>query len=184
MIDTTGRVKKDDLMNMGFFSDLLRYRGRRVIICPETQDGAVVTLKALQAATSGQLKLSSCTRWPERAGCDQACLTQIAQSPEGCRIKALVAAWYDGKRCVCCHRPFLRMAWQDGPPALLRDDGRSCEWKDLKPEDLPRAFRTSQPLCWYCNNIRELEHIDPKLIVRRTRPAEPPPPPLNTTNLY
>ena len=166
---------------MTFLSDLLRYRGQRVITCPETQEGAAVTVKALHAAVSGELALSSCTRWPERAGCAQACLSEIALSPESCLVKSIVTAWYEGKNCVVCNRPFGPIVWHEAPPALLRADGRCCEWKDVAPENLPREFGTAKPLCWYCNNVMEL---DPKLIVHRAYPPPPRREPLNMTNVY
>jgi hypothetical protein len=143
-----------------------------------------VSVDALHAAFSGELRLSDCTRWPERAGCDQACLSQIATSPDGCLVSSLVTAWYAGKLCVSCSRPIGAIAWHEAPPAVLRADGRSCEWKDIPVQDLPRVFRSGQPLCWYCNNIKELERDHPDLVTRRRRPAEEPAPPLKTDNIY
>lgn len=169
---------------MRFLDDFRKYRGRRVITCPETKDGAAVSVDAMHAAFSGELRLSDCTRWPQRAGCAQMCLSQIAESPEGCLVRSIVTSWYAGKSCVCCGRPIGTIAWHEAPPAILMSDRTSCEWKDVPPQDLPRVFRTSDPLCWSCNNVAELERIDPKLITRRNRPVEPAQPPLNTINVY
>src|SRR6185369_9641499 len=99
------------------------------------------------------------------------CLSQIAASPHGCRLQTIVTAWYAGKSCASCGRPIGTIAWHEAPPALRAPDGRSFEWKDAAPQDLPRLFSTHQPLCWHCNNAAELERIDPKLPVRRVRPA-------------
>lgn len=169
---------------MRFFDEFRKYRGRRVITCPETNDGAAVSVDAVHAAFSGELRLSNCTRWPERAGCQQLCLSQIAESPESCLVRSIVTAWYAGKSCVSCGRPIETISWHEAPPAILKRDGTSCEWKDVPVQDLPRLFKSSYPLCWYCNNIKELERIDPKLITRRNRPVEKPEPPLNTRNVY
>ena len=54
-----------------------KYRGRRVITCPENQRPAGVVVDARHAAATAlgkapELRLSSCSRWPERAGCGQA----------------------------------------------------------------------------------------------------------------
>lgn len=59
-----------------------RARARRVVICPENAERAVVRPDAFAfAATSlGRspiLRLSDCTRWPERAGCPQGCVTNL-----------------------------------------------------------------------------------------------------------
>ena len=171
-------------VSMRFLTNLLKFRGRRVITCPETQEGAAVSVDAMHAAFTGDLRLSACTRWPERAGCDQACLSQIAASPENCLVRNIVTKWYAGKECVCCGRPISNIAWHEAPPAIYKADGTSCEWKDIPVQDLPRIFATSQPLCWYCNNIAEFGRLHPELVTRRTRPAEPAQRPLNTDNIY
>lgn len=62
-----------------------RFRGVRLVNCPETAQSAAVEVNARNAAlTTGlgdvHLHLKSCSRWPERKGCGQDCLSQI----EGC----------------------------------------------------------------------------------------------------
>jgi hypothetical protein len=140
----------------------------RVVTCPETQ---------APAAVRGKRHLTSCSRWPEREGCDQACLKQIATSPDGCLVKSLVTAWYEGKSCVECGRAIT------GPAAIRLFDGTSHEWADFEPQDLPNLFETAEALCWQCNNVNELQRIRPELIVRRDPPAEPQPP-LRSDDLY
>ena len=59
-----------------------RYRGRRMVTCPETNRSAAVQLDAGHAAfttaTGGRdLRVQKCGRWPEHAKCDQGCLAQI-----------------------------------------------------------------------------------------------------------
>lgn len=169
---------------MRFFTDFMKFRGRRVITCPETQEGAAVSVDAVHAAFSGQLRLSACTRWPERAGCDQACLTQIASSPESCLVRTIVTKWYTGKSCVSCGRPIDTIAWHEAPPAVFKPDETSCEWKDIPVQDLPRIFATSKPLCWYCNNVAEFGRLHPELLTIRQRPPERAEAPLNTHNIY
>ena len=142
--------------------------GRRLITCPETKEAAAVKVKPL-----GELRLSACSRWPERAGCGQECLAQIASSPHGCLVQSIVTAWYAGKSCASCGRAIGKIAWHEAPPALRAPDGTSFEWKDVAPQDLPRLFRTHQPLCWQCNNAAELARIDPALPIRRTHLAPP-----------
>lgn len=55
------------------------YRGSRIVVCPESHTPVSVRFDALRAAISSlngkpKLSLASCTRWPERANCDQACI--------------------------------------------------------------------------------------------------------------
>lgn len=64
---------------------LNRYSGGRLVACPENQQSAVVRIDALRAASTGidgipDLRLCDCTRWPERANCNQACLSKAVQA--------------------------------------------------------------------------------------------------------
>src|SRR5688500_13005199 len=108
---------------MRFLRDFFQSRGRRVITCPETGNGEAVKIDVLHAAVSGDLRLSACTRWPERADCAQPCLSQITSSADGCRVKSIVTAWYAGKSCAVCARPIGPIVWHEAPPGLLRSDG-------------------------------------------------------------
>jgi hypothetical protein len=162
--------------------DWLKARGPRVITCPETNESEAVRINSLRAAFSGDLRLSSCTRWPERADCAQACLSQIVSSPDGCSVKSLVSSWYEGKACALCSRPIGVIVWHEAPPALLRPDGTTTEWKDVALQDLPHMFETSWPLCWYCNNIEELERMRP--VTRRVQMAEKRVAPLKCDNVF
>lgn len=61
-----------------------QYSGSRLVTCPENQHPGVVKIDTQYAAETGidgcpRLKLSGCTRWPERANCDQACLSEAVQ---------------------------------------------------------------------------------------------------------
>lgn len=58
------------------------YRGRRVVTCPETGRATGLHVDAARAARSAwkgplDLRVKSCARWPERAGCGQECLSQL-----------------------------------------------------------------------------------------------------------
>src|SRR4051812_2907833 len=82
----------------------LRQRGERAIVCPENRRPAGVRMDARRAALSGfagkpAFRLSSCSRWPERAGCGQQCLSEIEASPDGCLVRNILVKWYAGKRC-------------------------------------------------------------------------------------
>jgi hypothetical protein len=68
-----------------FRSSLATYawmRGPRVLTCPKSGVPATVEVDAWRAALtveSGelQLRLRSCSRWPENQGCGQECLRQV-----------------------------------------------------------------------------------------------------------
>jgi hypothetical protein len=63
-----------------------RYRGARLVTCPQTHGRANVRLDALHAATTGliggeRLRLAACSLWPERMGCAQECIGQAVAFP-------------------------------------------------------------------------------------------------------
>jgi hypothetical protein len=67
------------------FEILKRYSSGRLVACPENQQSATVSIDARHAAETGvdgcpELRLCDCTRWPERANCDQACLSKAAEA--------------------------------------------------------------------------------------------------------
>jgi Protein of unknown function (DUF1761) len=61
------------------------YEGSRVVICPENKRQVAVSIDAIHAAVTGlskapELRLSDCTRWPERRKCSQGCLPQALKT--------------------------------------------------------------------------------------------------------
>jgi hypothetical protein len=71
-----------------------RFRGTRLLTCPETHMTAVVGVAArsmgMQAILDEPcLRLSECSRWPMRGGCGQECLRQIEARPSELRLSAV-----------------------------------------------------------------------------------------------
>ena len=57
-------------------------RGRSQVTCPETDEPELVQLDrryavAMYALGNPNVRLQTCTRWPERQNCDQGCRQQI-----------------------------------------------------------------------------------------------------------
>jgi hypothetical protein len=72
-----------------------KFRGTRLVTCPETHEAAVVELAARSMGVQAVLdepclRLGECSRWPMRRGCGQDCLRQIEARPSDLRISA---AW-------------------------------------------------------------------------------------------
>lgn len=145
------------------------YHGTHVITCPENLRPAAVRVNTRDA----DLHLRTCSRWPEMAGCDEACLSQIEAAPHACRVQAIVAQWYDKKRCHFCARPIGEIVWHERPPALRTRDGRTREWKDVAPQELPDVFATAAPVCWACHVVETFRREHPELVVERARTAAP-----------
>ena len=137
------------------FRTYARYRGERVVSCPETHRPAAVhvdALKAARVASMGKqwIQLDQCSRWPERKNCGQECLSQIHADPENCLVWNMVAAWYRGKTCAYCQRPFGEIHWHDRHPALLSPERVAKQWNEIPAETLPDVFLTHLPVCWNC----------------------------------
>lgn len=107
-----------------------RYSGGRPVTCPENHQSAVVGIDVRHAAAtvmdgSPAVRLCECSRWPERAQCNQACLSEaVAAEPykEGGTtgrkqiyhlpvFVAAFAAWYVG---MLWHSHYLfRAQWME-----------------------------------------------------------------------
>jgi len=138
--------------------------GKRLITCPETHAAAAVHINLFQ-------RMSDCTRWPEKAGCDQACLSQVYAAPEDCLVQRIAAAWYAEKRCAICRGEIGPIAWHERPPALWAPDGTTKEWTGVAAVELPRIFATHAPLCWTCHLSMSFRREHPDLVFERPRPA-------------
>lgn len=149
-----------------------QYRGKRLVTCPETQKAAAVDVAAGEAAlgaflTEPTLRLHECSRWPERAGCGQDCLQQVEADAESCLVWSIVSKWYEGKKCVFCHKPIGPLQHLDHAPALLGPDFQTSEWKDIRPEELPEVFSRWQPVCWNCHVAETFRRVHPQLVTDR-----------------
>ena len=134
----------------------LRYKNRMVVTCPETDRTVGVDVDARHAAITcavgrGSLRLTDCTRWPERQGCGQECLSQIEASPESCIIRKRLESWYEGKTCSCCERGIGVIRWHEHRPALVSPDYRLLQWEDVLAEEMSQVLATHKPVCGTCN---------------------------------
>jgi hypothetical protein len=166
------------LLASGFLRTYRLYRGVRVITCPENLQPAAVRVAAFDAAKwfaiAGEkdVHLRDCSRWPEMAGCDEACLSQVEASPQGCLVHTIVTAWYSGKSCHYCARPIGRIVWHERPPAVRLADGQTKEWKDIAPEQLPSVFATAEAVCWACHIVEGFRREHPEMVIERIHPAD------------
>ena len=118
----------------------MRYRGTRVVTCPETQGPAAVRLDvahATKTASSGEMELRvrSCSRWPEVQACSQRCLEELASAPAECLIKTTLVEWYQGSTCALCGRDIGEVHWVEHKPALLTPGRETVEWNQVQAGD-------------------------------------------------
>ena len=149
------------------------YLGDRVVDCPENRRPAGVRLDAGHAALSGmvgapRLRLEACSRWPERAGCGQECLSQIEEAPESCLVRRILTEWYRGKSCLYCSRPFGEIDWSVRKPALVSSDKVCVEWGQVPVDQLPATLQTALPVCFACHTANTLVRERPDLVTDRS----------------
>ena len=149
----------------------LRWRGARLITCPENQRVAGVEIDASRAALHGKsgLILKNCSRWPDKRNCEQECIRQIENSPDGCLVRNTLARWYEDKQCVYCGLPLGQINWHEHKPALMTPQGQTREWHDVRPEQVPDVLATHRPVCWNCHIVETFRKEHPELVVERPR---------------
>ncbi len=74
------------LMGRILVLELLRFRSKRVVVCPATLTPEVVQIRTPLAVLSSffgepRLRLKTCSRWPELRNCRQECGRQIEAAP-------------------------------------------------------------------------------------------------------
>lgn len=149
-----------------------RLRGQRLVVCPETHAPAAVALSGYCAAVhtvfdDSSLWLGTCSRWPSRRNCDQACVPQIAAAPEDTLVRTIASRWFAGKRCTYCDKPIAGSPFVAHQPALRGHDGPTLQWTDVPAEHLPALFSTYAPVCWNCHIAESFRYTHPDLVTDR-----------------
>jgi hypothetical protein len=152
------------------FAAWFKMRGTRVIVCPETQQPAAVEVDAAHAAVSAilerpDLRLKSCSRWPEREQCKQTCVQQVAIAPHDTFASSLLKHFFDGKACALCHRAISPVHIGAKKPGVLNPISRDVlAWEEIRAQDLPALFETHVPICSNCQIVKTFcrKHPDQK----------------------
>ncbi len=153
---------------------LRKYWGKMIVTCPENQQSAAVNVANVRAALGAVVgqphaELCSCTRWPEKQGCGQECMSQIESDPDNHRLWKIAAQWYAGKTCVYCHRTIGAVTHFDHQGALLNPDKTTVEWDEVPPEKLPDILKISAPVCWGCHVTESFRKQHPEWVIERSR---------------
>jgi hypothetical protein len=149
----------------------VRYRGVRIVTCPETQAPAAVRVDAGHAAVSAardrtELRLDQCSRWPERAECGQACTRELSTTPHDCLVRSILTRWYEGKRCVYCDK-LLALTNYAQLPALRAADGHTFDFASVPPEQLVAHLDEYAPVCFDCHLMEQFRAEHPEMVVER-----------------
>jgi hypothetical protein len=129
---------------LGFLSLAARGIFRRrdkttVVICPTVKLPAGVGLNP-------ELRMESCSRWPELQDCSQSCMPQVQFSAEDLND---FAARYDGKNCSSCGTALTRDDWYKSRLAVLEDTGGSKMPAVARPS-IGGIAETRDPICAVC----------------------------------
>jgi hypothetical protein len=149
-----------------------RAHGKRIVSCPETHAPEAVDIDKKHAFMTGlvgrpELSLAACSRWPERAGCGQECLSEIETSADACLVLNRLSQWYSDKVCVLCQKPIGPLTWHDHRPGFLTPDRRVLLWPQVDVKQLEEVLRTHEPLCWDCGVIEGFIQKHPDQVVLR-----------------
>lgn len=149
-----------------------RYRGERIVTCPETKKPAIVEVDSLHASLTStvglpDIRLKDCTRWPIKGQCGQECLTELDVAPESCLVSGVLMQWYRDKNCVYCRKAFTEVHWLDHRPALLSPAGKLMGWNEVHLDDLQKVLETHAPVCWDCYIAQTFRLDHPDLVVVR-----------------
>src|SRR5579864_1148526 len=130
----------------------LRFRGTRVVRCPENRQLTAVELSAWQAVLTafwgGTLPhVRSCSRWPARSGCDQGCVKDIRNAPAGTLVETILANWCHYNACFYCGAPLAHLRIGPHQPHLVDRDLRIFEWRDIPPQEIPQTLPRCEPVC-------------------------------------
>jgi hypothetical protein len=151
-----------------------RYRGSRVIVCPDNHQVAAVQVDAVRAAITGightpKLRLNQCSRWPEKKNCGQECLRQIEAQPDTCLVRNILNDWYKEKSCVYCGTSLDYVDWLENRPGLRSPDGRQLGWEKFPAESIYDILATHDPVCYNCHIAEKFRSEHPELVIERPR---------------
>ena len=159
----------------------VRLRGRHIVTCPETKRPAGVAVDVGHAMVSAMrertdVRIATCSRWPERQGCEETCVPQIEASAEGTRVDRIAERYFEGRRCAICGHRIGPLHTGKVPPGFMDPVTREAvPWDCVAAEDLSDAIASRRPLCPDCT-LAESSHGPYPLTYRRSRTGSMPRP--------
>jgi hypothetical protein len=149
-----------------------RYRGPRIVTCPESKKPAIVEVDSLHASLTStvglpDIRLENCSRWPIKGQCGQECLTDLDVAPGRCLVSGVLMRWYRDRNCVYCKKAFTEVHWLDHRPALLSPESKLITWNEVSMDKLKSVLETHSPVCWDCYIAQTFRLEHPELITHR-----------------
>ncbi len=167
-----GAVLVTGLPVMVSIQSYYKNRGRQSVTCPETGRPADITVDrkfAFRMALRGQehSRLESCSRWPEKGDCGQECQAQIDPSPEN--VDRLLTRWYEGKSCAICARALTEADWRQGRLAVLDQNQKLLELREMTLDRFATLLEHMRPLCWTCHQEERERQAAPARVFKGDR---------------
>ena len=149
-----------------------KYRGPRIVTCPETKKPAIVEVDSLHASLTStvglpDIRLQECSRWPIKEQCGQECLMDLDVAPDRCLVSGVLMRWYRDKHCAFCRKAFHEIHWVDHRPALRTPAGKLVSWNEVDFDKLRNVMETHSPVCWDCYIAQDFRGHHPDLVVFR-----------------
>jgi len=151
----------------------VRVHGPRVVMCPETQKPVAVKVDVGHAVATAvweqaDVKLTSCTRWPERGGCEQPCVRQIETAPDETSPRVIAAHFFKKERCAICTKPIETPGGVSLQPGFMDPGSHQVQsWNEVPPQDLPAAIAVRYPLCANCTLAESFRQRFPDRVTDR-----------------
>jgi len=126
---------------LGFLSvGVRRFSKSTVVICPTVKLPAEVGLDP-------ELRMESCSRWPELQSCSQSCMPQVQFSAEDLND---FAAHYEGKKCSSCGTALTRDDWYKSRLAVLETNPGVSKAPEVHRPSMLSVPGTGDPICSAC----------------------------------
>ena len=130
---------------LGFLSaggrGILRRRDKTtVVICPTAKLPAEVGLDP-------ELRMESCSRWPELESCSQSCMPQVQFSAEDLND---FATRYEGKKCSSCDTALTRDDWYKSRLAIFETKTEVPDIPGGVPPSILSVPEAGDPICSAC----------------------------------
>ncbi len=127
-------------LSMGARGILRRRHKTTVVICPTMKLPAEVGLDP-------ELRMESCSRWPELQSCSQSCMPQVQFSAEDLHD---FAAHYEGKKCSSCGTALTRDDWYKSRLAVLENNTGVPKIPGADRPSILSVPETCDPICSAC----------------------------------
>ena len=149
-----------------------KYRGIKIVACPETGSCAVVEVDTLHASLTSimghpDIRLETCSRWPMKSQCGQECLASLDVAPGECLVSGSLMRWYRGRNCVYCGKPAEELQWMDRKPALQVPKGELVDQRGVPVENFSMVVKTHLPVCWNCYTTQTFRIDHPDVVINR-----------------